>query len=258
MRLTEPGRRSRSARVRRGLGWLLALAVLGVPLYLVFRVQLTVTPEAALKAGTELLNRKKVLAIVGHPDDLEWYIGGTLRRLADAGADVQVVVANSGEKGPNRTRVADLSAVREQEQLAAAKINGYARVRFLHLPDRGSARDPRFRPAVEAIYSEVQPDAIFVFDPSLPSLPYVHVDHQGTARVVLDYWQTLGAGRPPVYLFQTRRPDVAVDISGVIGTKERALAQHVTQNGGSGSGMRGLFGGRAVGAPYAEYFRRLK
>ena len=95
MRLTEPGRRSRPARVRRGLryylGWLLAFALVLVPLYLVFRVQLTVAPGAALKAGTELLAGKKVLAVVGHPDDLEWYIGGTLRRLSSAGADVQVV-----------------------------------------------------------------------------------------------------------------------------------------------------------------------
>ena len=258
MRLTKPGRRSRPARVRRGLGWLLAFAATLVPLYLVFRVQLTVTPEAALKAGTELLARKKILAIVGHPDDLEWYIGGTLRRLSSAGADVQVVVAASGEKGPNRTGVADLPGTREREQLAAAEINGYTRVRFLGLPDRGSAKDPRFLPGVQAVYNEVRPDAVFIFDPELPSLPYLHVDHQGAARLTLGFWRTLSAGRPPVYLFQSRRPDVAMDISGVIDTKERALAQHVTQNGGNGAGMRGLFGGSAVAVPYAEYFRVLR
>ena len=262
MRLTEPGRRSRPARVRRGLryslGWLLASALVLVPLYLVFRVQLTVRPEAALTAGTELLARKKVLAIVGHPDDLEWYVGGTLRRLSSAGADVQVVVATSGEKGPNRTRVADLPGTRVREQLAAVKVNGYTRVRFLGLPDRASAKDPRFLPNVQAVYNEVRPDAVLIFDPELPSLPYLHVDHQGAARVTLAFWRTLGAGRPPVYLFQSRRPGVAVDISGVIDTKERALAQHVTQNGGSGAGMRGLFGGRAVAVPYAEYFRVLR
>ena len=258
MRLTKPGHRSRPARVRRGLGWLLAFAATLVPLYLVFRVQLTVTPEAALKAGTELLARKKILAIVGHPDDLEWYIGGTLRRLSSAGADVQVVVATSGEKGPNRTGVDDLPGTREREQLAAAEINGYTRVRFLGLPDRGSAKDPRFLPGVQAVYNKVRPDAVFIFDPELPSLPYLHVDHQGAARLTLAFWRTLGAGRPPVYLFQSRRPNVAVDISGVINTKERALAQHVTQNGGNGAGMRGLFGGGAVAVPYAEYFRVLR
>lgn len=246
------------ARRRRWLWALVAVAVVATPLYAVFRVSLTVSPAAALEAGTGLLAKRKVLAIVGHPDDLEWYVGGTLRRLSDAGADVQVVVATSGEKGPNRTRVADLPAARVREQQAAGRINGYTRIRFLGLPDRGAAKDARLLPDVQAIYREVQPDALIVFDPQLPSLPYLHVDHQGTARAVLGFWQTLGAGRPPIYLFQTRQPDVAVDISAVMDTKERALAQHVTQNGGSGAGMRQLFGGKTVGVRYAEYFRVLR
>ena len=256
MRLKDPFSRRRGAR--RAGWWLAGLIIVAAPLYFVFRVALTVSPQTALGAGREMLTHKKILAIVGHPDDLEWYVGGTLRRLADSGAEVQVVVATGGEKGPNRTRVADLPATRRGEQLAAAKINGYTRVRFLNLPDRGSAKDPRFLPAVQAIYDEVQPDALLVFDPERPSLPYLHVDHQGTARAVLVYWNGLGAGRPPLYLFQTRRPDAAVDISGVMDIKERALAQHVTQNGGSGQGMRQLFGGKAVGVRYAEFFRVLR
>ena len=262
MRLRDPFSRRRGGGggrgARRAGWWLLGLLAVAAPLYFVFRVALTVSPQTALGAGQELLAHRKVLAIVGHPDDLEWYVGGTLRRLADNGADVQVVVATGGEKGPNRTGVADLPATRRREQLAAAKINGYTRVRFLNLPDRGSAKDPRFLPAVEAISGEVQPDALLIFDPGQPSLPYLHVDHQGTARAVLGYWNGLGASRPPVYLFQTRRPEAAVDISGVIDIKEHALAQHVTQNGGSGAGMRGLFGGKAVGVRYAEFFRVLR
>ena len=139
--------RRRSARLLSLLGLIMAASAL----YFVFRIHLSVPADAALSAGTELLGGKKVLVVVGHPDDLEWYVGGTLRRLSDLGAEVQVVVATDGEKGPNRTRVADLPAARRQEQLAAAQINGYARVRFLGLPDRGSAGDPRLLPAVEAI-----------------------------------------------------------------------------------------------------------
>lgn len=247
-----------SARFRHPFLWLLGFAVVAVPLYFLFRVSLTVPPAQALAAGNDLLSKRTVLAIVGHPDDLEWYVGGTLRRLADHGANVQVVVSTSGERGPNRTGVADLPATREREQLVAARIGGYTRVRFLRLPDRGAARDPRFLPLVEAIYREVQPDAVLIFDPQLPALPYLHVDHQGTARAFLGFWRTLGAGRPPLYLFQTRRPDVAVDIGAVMESKVRALAQHVTQNGGSGEGMRRMFGGEAMGLRYAEFFRLLR
>ncbi|AWN23927.1 hypothetical protein DKM44_12380 [Deinococcus irradiatisoli] len=239
---------------------LLALAVLGSACTAVFSSRLTVPPAAALAAGQELLGKTTVLAIVAHPDDLEWYIGGTLRRLADNGADVQVIVSSDGEKGPNRTASPDLAATRRAEQAAAGKINGYTRIHSLALPDRGVAADPRFLPEVERIYREVRPEAVFVFDPTYPSLPYLHVDHQGSAREFLKFWRTLGAGKPPVYLFQTRRPDVAVDISGVIGTKARALAQHVSQNGGNGGGMTGFFAGsgKAVGVAYAELFRVLR
>ena len=243
---------------RRPLVWAALGLALAATLFLAFRVRLTVPPRQALAAGQELLREKTVLAVVPHPDDLEWYIGGTLRRLADAGADVQVIVASNGEKGPNRTGAPDLPAARRQEQLNAARINGYRQVHFLGLPDRGVARDARFLPEVEAIFRQVEPQAVFLFDPQFPALPYLHPDHQGSARAFLSFWRTLGPARPPVYLFQTRRPDVAVDISSAIASKVQALAQHRSQNLGGGEGVRRFYGGRIFGVAYAETFRRLR
>ncbi|WP_420597102.1 PIG-L deacetylase family protein [Deinococcus sp.] len=245
---------------RRWLWWLLAVALLGTACTAVFSTKLTDAPAEALARGQALLNKKTVLAIVAHPDDLEWYIGGTLKRLADNGANVQVIVATDGEKGPNRVKSPNLAVTRRAEQAAAGQINGYTRIYSLALPDRGAAKDPRFLPEVTRIYNEVKPDAVFVFDPTSPSLPYLHVDHQGSAREFLKFWDTLPQSKPPVYLFQTRRPDVAVDISAVIDTKAQALAQHISQNGGSGSRMQGFFAGsgKSVGVAYAELFRLLE
>ena len=244
---------------RRWLWALLALVLLGTACNAVFSTRLTDAPAEALSRGQDLLSKKTVLAIVAHPDDLEWYIGGTLKRLADNGANVQVIVATDGEGGPNRTKSPNLAATRRAEQAAAGRINGYTRIYSLALPDRGASQDPRFLPEVTRIYNEVKPDAVFAFDPAYPSLPYLHVDHQGSAREFLKFWDTLAPGKPPVYLFQTRRPDAAVDISAVIGTKAQALAQHVSQNGGSGSRMQGFFAGagKQAGVAYAELFRVL-
>ncbi|ULH14346.1 PIG-L family deacetylase [Deinococcus sp. KNUC1210] len=245
---------------RRGLLWLLSGLLLIGGLYTVFRVQLSVPPARALAAGHDLLTMRRVLAVVAHPDDLEWYLGGTLRRLTEQGARVVVIVATDGEKGPNRTGATDLAATRRAEQAAAGRVLGYTRIYSLGLPDRGASQGPRLLAEVQRIYAQEQPQAVFVFDPALPALPYLHPDHQGSARIVLDFWKNLGAGRPPVYLFQTRRPDVAVDISSVIDLKARALAQHVTQNGGSAGMMPRLFAGdgRQVGVSYAELFRQLR
>ncbi|GEM47888.1 PIG-L deacetylase family protein [Deinococcus cellulosilyticus] len=255
--------RPANRRSRRPILVLAVLAVIAGILYLIFRNLLTVPPEEAVSRGKELLQKKTVLAVVAHPDDLEWYIGGTLHRLAQAGANVQVVVASSGEKGPNRFDAPNLPGVREQEQSAAGKINGYTRIHFLRLPDRGVAKDPRFVPEVTRIFNEVRPDAVFVFDPDYPSLPYLHADHQGSARLFLGFWNTLGADRPPVYLFQTRRPDVAVDISDAIETKALALSQHRSQYGNrdpNGGRMLEVFRseGSRVGVEFAELFRLLR
>ena len=244
---------------RRRLWWLLPVLALGTACTAVFTTQLTAAPAGALLSGQALLGKTTVLAIVAHPDDLEWYIGGTLKRLSGNGANVQVIVGTDGEKGPNRNESPNLAATRRAEQAAAGKINGYTQIHSLGLPDRGLAADPRFLPEVTRIYNEVRPGAVFVFDPTYPALPYLHTDHQGSARAFLKFWVTLPEGKPPVYLFQTRRPDVAVDISGVIDTKVQALAQHVSQNGGSGGRMKGFFAGsgKQVGVGYAELFRLL-
>src|SRR6266702_4597345 len=41
----------------------------------------------------------RVLIVTAHPDDTEFYLGGTLLRLAEAGARLHLVVATDGEKG---------------------------------------------------------------------------------------------------------------------------------------------------------------
>src|SRR5207302_10889033 len=41
----------------------------------------------------------RVLIVSAHPDDTEFYLGGTLLRLAEAGARLHLVVATDGDKG---------------------------------------------------------------------------------------------------------------------------------------------------------------
>lgn len=229
-----------------GFGWLL-------------RVTLTVPPTQALASGDKLLHSRKVLALVAHPDDLEWYIGGTLRRLASNGAQVQVIVASDGEKGPNHIGAANLRDTRRAEQEMAGQINGYTEIHFLSLPDRQVAAQPQLIPLVSQIYQQVKPDAVLIFDPDYPAYPYLHADHQGSARAFIRYWDKLPEARPPLYLFQTRRPNTAVDISSVIDTKARAMDAHISQGGG-GQMLRRMFAqdGKLVNVPYAELFRRLE
>ncbi len=235
---------------------------MGLVLWVFFRTQLTVSPEKALANGRHLLRGRTVLAVAAHPDDLEWYVGGTLRRLSDEGARVHVIVASFGEKGPNLTHAGNLAETRELEQLRAARINGYAQVHFFGLPDKGVVDGPAMRQKLTQVWQSLNPDIVLTFDPVLWSLPYLHPDHQGSGRTVYEYWRSMRReSRPSLFFWQSRRPNAVVDISDTLTTKERALNQHFTQNLGRAGARNAAISsqvGHQVGIGYGESFRRLQ
>ncbi len=243
--------------------WLIAgvLACLSVIAWLTLRTVPTVSNAVAIENGKRLLTATRVLAVVAHPDDAEWYVGGTLRMLSNLGAEVHVVVATDGEAGSNRDGVDDLGALRREEQLAAAEINAYGHIYFLGLPDRGAAAARELRTDISAIWNRVKPNVVLTFDPEYPSLPYLHTDHQGVGRVTLDKWHAIKADRPPMYLWQTRRPNAAVDISTVIDTKIRALSMHKSQGLGQRADRHRPFArsaGQMFGFEFAEVYRVIR
>lgn len=240
------------------LGCGLVLVLLIPLLWIRYRTAWTATPEVALANGRRLLSHKRVLAIAAHPDDLEWYVAGTLRRFVESGAEVEVIVASFGELGPNRNGSPDLASARKREQTAAGEIIGYRKIRFLGLPDRDVSEGDALAEGVKDAIEEFRPDVLLTFDPDFPSLPYLHEDHQGTGRVVKRVWESLGGDRPNLWFWQSRRPDTAVDTSDVIETKVKALSAHESQGLGQGATRARGFNSRTgeyVGAAFAESFR---
>lgn len=73
-----------------------------------------------------------------HPDDEAIFTAGTMRRLADAGATVALVVATRGELGEaGRHGARSLAEHRADETAAAAELLGASIVRFLGHADSG-------------------------------------------------------------------------------------------------------------------------
>ncbi len=239
--------------------WLLAGAS-GLALWMELRTRPVADAAPALQEGARLLAFERVLAVAAHPDDLEWYAGGTLARMAREGVEVHVIVASDGERGPNLTGAEDLRAERRREQMAAAGLVGYSSVHMPALPDRAVARGDALRRELERTAARVRPDAVLTFDPEKPSLPYLHADHQGAGRIVRQWWREQGEGRPVLYYWQTRRPDVLVDITDTMDVKLAARAAHRTQGSGRPDLLRRLnaAAGRAAGLAYAEAFRRAR
>lgn len=193
------------------------------------------------------LSARRVLAVAAHPDDLEYFCGGTLCRLARDGAQVTALLATRGERAGD-------PAQRRQEQEAAAGLLGYSRLHLLDFADRDvRAGDPDLCGRLASILEQEHPDLLLTFDPVHPFPVYRHSDHMAVARAVLDLW------RGPALLFHTRRPTVAVEITDVFAEKVAAFSAHQSQLPVRGTAR--LVGwhlrrrNRAGGRRYVEVFR---
>jgi LmbE family N-acetylglucosaminyl deacetylase len=75
------------------------------------------------------------LAVVAHPDDLEYGAAAALARWSRQGKAITEVLATRGEAGIATMEPAEAARVRTAEQTASAAIVGAAGPEFLDLPD---------------------------------------------------------------------------------------------------------------------------
>lgn len=73
----------------------------------------------------------RALAIVAHPDDLEYGASGAVAAWTAAGKQVAYLLASRGEAGIEGVSAADCAVVREAEQRRSAEIVGVGSVEFL-------------------------------------------------------------------------------------------------------------------------------
>jgi N-acetyl-1-D-myo-inositol-2-amino-2-deoxy-alpha-D-glucopyranoside deacetylase len=145
---------------------------------------------------------RTVLAIFAHPDDESLACGGTLARLADAGARVILVCASHGEAGsisdPSLVPDGDLGRVRARELRDAAAVLGVTETIVLDHPD-GDLRwehVPELHAEIVSMIERYRPDAVITFaEDGL----YWHLDHIGVHERTYTAVRSLGAGAPPLY-----------------------------------------------------------
>ncbi len=128
----------------------------------------------------------QVMVVTPHPDDAEFGVAGTVARWTGEGKDVIYVVCTNGDKGTNDTNMKpdELARIREQEQLAAAKLLGVKEVVFLRYPDQALEDTPEFRKEIVRLIRMYRPEIVIT---AAPSRRYIwHRDHRITSRVTLD------------------------------------------------------------------------
>ena len=185
-----------------------------------------------------------LMAIMAHPDDIDFGSAGSIARWCAEGWTVYYVLATSGDKGTHgeQTRQ-ELAAMREEEQRQAARVLGVKDVIFLGYPDGFVQATPELRGEVVRLLRLYQPDVVLTFDGFRAS--FNHNDHRNIGIAVRDalypavrdhlYYpehaeEGLGAVRVNELLL-TGAPDADyfVDISAFLEKKVDAMLCHASQ-----------------------------
>lgn len=132
---------------------------------------------------------ERVLVVVAHPDDIDFGMAGTVARLTAAGSHVAYCLVTSGEAGEDDMTVdaAELAAMREAEQTAAAAVVGVSDLHWLRHPDGMVQADLTLRRDISRVIRIVKPDVVMTQYPdrNFDSVYGSHPDHLETSEATL-------------------------------------------------------------------------
>ncbi len=195
---------------------------------------------------------ESALAIVAHPDDIEFGCAGTLARWAKAGTRICYVLCTSGDVGidqPGMTR-AKATEIRETESRAAAEIAGVHELVFLREPDGLLSATLELRKKLVREIRRFKPEVVVCGDPTVvwAGDDYInHPDHRAASLAALEA-AFPAAGQPhlfeeleqeglkahkirKVYVTVWENADIFVNIEETMDIKVQALRAHKSQMG---------------------------
>jgi len=136
--------------------------------------------------------KKTLLAVVAHPDDETFGMGGTLAYYANSGVDVHLICATRGEVGEVASEMLvgykSVGDLREHELCCAADELGLKKVHFLGYRDSGMQGSPenqhknalvqapvnKVAREIAHLIRQIKPQVVVTFD---PIGGYMHPDH---------------------------------------------------------------------------------
>ena len=133
---------------------------------------------------------ERVLIVIAHPDDAEFWAGGTIARWTDAETEVTYCVLSDGEAGGFDPVVprSQIPEVRRGEQAEGAALLGVHDVRFFGLGE-GGFRQERCELHVDLVrvIRQVRPQRVVTWSPewNWQRFRSCHPDHLATGAAVL-------------------------------------------------------------------------
>jgi len=227
---------------------------------------------------------QRILVILAHPDDPEFFCGATIARWTHAGHLVIYMLLTCGDKGtkdPNMNP-RDLCNIRQAEQIEAAKLLGVESVHFMHYPDGYLEPNIELRRDVTRVIRQFRPDILVTCDPTnlyIDNERLNHPDHRAAGQVVLD--AVFPAARDHLYFIEllevenlnphivkevwvcaAQHPNLIINVTNYWDKKIKAILKHKSQISDpmalvSRINKRFLGGGNHDFPQYEEKFIRL-
>jgi LmbE family N-acetylglucosaminyl deacetylase len=230
------------------------------------------------------VGKQVILVILAHPDDPEFFCGGTIARWVAAGHDIHYLLFTRGDKGSNdpEMKPEKLMAIREIEQRAAADVLGVNTISYLEKQDGYVSSDLETRKRIVGYIRKIRPNIIVTSDPANLFTRDGHInhpDHRSVGEQVIDaifpavgnrlfFPELLTEGLEPhkvdeLWLSIPNEANTVIDVTDTWEKKLKALAMHASQIGDKDDFKTRMklrkslvcINGRAA---YEEKFKRIK
>lgn len=142
-------------------------------------------------------DKNKVMAVFSHPDDADFFAGGTIARLCADGKEVRVVKMTSGNKGSKQSAFTEqgLIETREAEDRSAMRILGVKDENNVYLR-LGDGEVDNSNSTIGLIVNQIRqfkPDLIITHNPEISIVRFTkdvshvnHKDHRNTGQSTID------------------------------------------------------------------------
>ena len=225
---------------------------------------------------------QRVLVVIPHPNDSEFWCAGSIAKWIGEGAAVRYVICTDGNKGTTDPDIStsELAAVREREQADAASQLGVQELVSLGRPDGGLEDTEDFRKDLVRQIRQMRPDIVICPEPYRKNLAW-HRDSRIAGQVALDavfpcardhlhfeeLWRDEGLEphkTGTVLFWGTETPDTFIDIGSSLAAKALAVKANKSRLAGRTEEEIDDFihqqakdGAGDSGADYGEAFRRI-
>ncbi|TJZ45307.1 PIG-L family deacetylase [Streptomyces piniterrae] len=146
------------------------------------------TPAAEAPLAPMPEDWQRALAIVAHPDDLEYGAAAAIAEWTAAGREVGYLLVTRGEAGIDGLAPAECAAIREAEQVAGAALVGVRTVEFLDHHDGVIEAGPALRRDLSAAIRRHRPELLITLNhhDTWGGVRWNSPDHRAVGRTVLD------------------------------------------------------------------------